>query len=124
LLWKLSADAFAVFHGLNVGFVVLGPLWAWRRPWIRAVHFAALWYNFYLSASGTYCPMTNFENSLRYHYDPSTTYATGFIVRYLKPMLWWDLTQRHVVFAMIAWAVGWTAVYFWLWFRKKGPPPP
>lgn len=119
MLYKLLADGVLVFHALNVAYIVGGPIFAHRYRWFRVVHLISLWWAFFVFAGGFYCPMTNFENALRFHYDPSTTYSTGFIVRYIGPMLWWDLTQKHVVWAMTAWTLSWTAVYIYWWVRER-----
>lgn len=118
MFYKLLADGVAVLHGLNVVYVLFGPVVAWRVPWFRFVHLVSLWWNFMVFAGGFYCPMTNLENSMRFHYDPASTYGTGFVIRYISPMLWWDLTQPQIVAAMMVWTSLWTCVYAWLWARK------
>lgn len=122
MYYKLLADGIVVLHALNVAYVLLGPIWAWRVSWFRFVHLISLWWTFFVFAGGFYCPMTNFENSLRNHYNPAATYSTGFIIRYIGPMLWWDLTKPQVVGAMTAWTAFWTLAYAWLWARKKPAP--
>jgi hypothetical protein len=113
------ADGIAFLHGLFTAFLVLGPIWAWRRAGVRAFHLFCLWFTFVLAATGHYCPMVSFENSLRTHYDPRTAYSSGFIVRYIGPLVWWDLTEPQVVAVMAAWTVTWTLIYVFWWRRER-----
>jgi hypothetical protein len=124
VLWKILTDVVVVLHGTWVVAVVVGPLWACRNGRVRAVHLGMLWWTFGVLASGMYCPVSELENSFRVHYDPSTTYSGGFVVYYVNRMTGWDLTQPHVVTAMVSWAVLWTAVYLLLWLKRKRPPAP
>lgn len=119
MFWKIVTDAVAIFHGLWVVFVVVGPFFSWRRPGIRCTHLIMMWITFVALGSGIYCPLSNMENSLRVHFNPSTAYSTGFIVHYVDPLVSWDLTQPQIVAAMTAWTVLWTFVYAFLWIRER-----
>lgn len=119
MIWKILTDVVVALHGLWVIAVIVGPVFAWQNRKFRLVHLLMLWWTFFVLASGIYCPVSELENSFRAHYNPTSTYSTTFVVRYVGPMLSWDLTQPQVVAAMIAWTLLWTAIYIFLWVKKK-----
>lgn len=119
MVYRWMADGIALAHGLLAGFLALGPLWARRRPRLRAVHLVFLWFAVFLAAIGQYCPLAAFENSLRARYDPGSTYSSGFVVRYVDPLVWWELTDPQVVTAMVLWTLLWTVVYVRWWRRER-----
>ena len=124
MIWKVFANAVAALHMAWVLWVILGPIWAWRRPAVRAIHLVSLWWAYLVTVSGLYCPTTYVENALRLQYNPRDTYSASFILHYFRPVLFWDLTQRHIVVAMTLWAVLWTIIYAWLWARPKRSSKP
>ena len=126
MIWRVLSHAVAVYHGLNVLWINFGVFFVWRRPVWRAVHLASVWIAFIILSQGLYCPMTKIENAFTAYYDPSKTYSTGFILRYFRPMVWWDMTQPQIVKAMSVLTLLVTVFYAWLWarenVRRKRPP--
>lgn len=96
----------------------------WRRPCWRAVHLASVWIAFITLYQGLYCPMTKIENA--FTATRSFRHSTGFILRYFRPMVWWDMTQPQIVKAMSVLTLLVTVFYAWLWarenVRRKRPP--
>src|ERR1041385_320238 len=111
MLWKLVTDAVVAVHGLWLAAVILGPALAWRNPKVRLVHLIMLWWAFFVVGSGIYCPVSGLENTLRAHYDPSSTYSSSFIVHYIGPMMSWDLTRPRILAGMAFWTILWTVLY-------------
>jgi glucan phosphoethanolaminetransferase (alkaline phosphatase superfamily) len=110
MIWRILANMVAAFHGLTVAWVILGPLFAWRWRWIRAVHLASLWWNYSVLAFGIYCPMTHVENAFRTNYDHSTAYSNSFLLHYFTPILKWDLTIPKIAALLHVWTLLWTGV--------------
>ena len=65
MLYKLLADAVAVFHLLFVAFAVLGGLLALGWRWIPWLHLPALAWGATVEFAGWICPLTPLENWLR-----------------------------------------------------------
>lgn len=113
--WKFAADAVAIVHALWVGAVLIGPLWAWRNRTWRKIHLVLL---ILTGVWVFYCPLTVFENALRYQYDPSSGLQTGFLARHLA----WCVDLRPygpaLDWAMRGWAGLWIIIYGILWARE------
>jgi hypothetical protein len=117
MFWKLAADFISLAHGLWVAAVLLGPLFAWKRPAWRVVHLAFLFAT--AGAWSFYCPLTVLENSLLCRFDPSAAYGSGFLEHCLRPLI--DLRRYGVVLAwgVRVWALLWLGVYAALWARER-----
>ena len=89
------ADAVLLLHGLFIVWVVAGsaavcwrPAWAW-------VHLPAVAWGAWISFTGTICPLTPLEQSLR-RAAGQAGYEGGFIERYLTVAIYPDgLTPTH-----------------------------
>lgn len=87
MLYKLLADAVAVFHLLFVAFAVLGGLLALGWRWIPWLHLPALAWGATVEFAGWICPLTPLENWLRVA-GGVAGYGGGFVDHYLLPVLY------------------------------------
>jgi hypothetical protein len=120
MLWRWAADGVAVLHGAWVAIVILGPLWACRkpagRPWIVALLLTTAFFWAF------YCPLTVLENFLRLNYDPGHAYSEGFLAHYVRPCA--DLRRwgPPLAWGVRVWAGLWVVVYAFLWGRERVRP--
>ena len=89
------ADVLVLVHLAYIVFVVAGALLVLR--WHRAawVHLAAVAWGAYVEFSGTICPLTPLENSLRAR-GGAAGYRGGFVEHYLLGVLYPAGLTRNV----------------------------
>jgi hypothetical protein len=120
---QFAADLVLSVHLAFVAFVVgglaaiwlgaaFGWTWATSRAF-RVLHLAAIAIVVAESLAGIACPLTAWEDALR-----GTREETGFIARWLREALYWNLPLW--VFTLLYCAFG--ALVAWTWFRV--PPRP
>ncbi len=91
----LLADAVIVLHGLFIVWVVFGGVAVIARPLLAWVHVPAMVWSVWVSWSGSYCPLTPLEQSLR-RAAGQAGYEGGFIEHYLTAAIYpQGLTARH-----------------------------
>ena len=84
---RLLADAVVVFHLLFIVFALAGGalvLWRRRFAWLHLP--AAVWAA-YIEFSGTICPLTPLENTLRRRAG-GAGYEGGFVEHYVIPLIY------------------------------------
>ncbi len=94
-MFRFLADATVVLHLLFVAFVICGGLLTLRWPRVAWVHLPAAAWGAWVELAGWICPLTPLENWLRTQ-GGSTTYTTGFVERYLLPVLYPESLSRDV----------------------------
>jgi hypothetical protein len=94
-MFRLLADATVVLHLMFVAFVVCGGLLVlrWRR--VAWFHVPAAAWGAWVEFAGWICPLTPLENWLRVR-GGSSAYTTGFVERYLLPVLYPESLSRDV----------------------------
>ena len=119
VLYTLLADLVVALHLAFVGFVVLGGVAVWRWPRLAWLHLPVVVWGVGIEVSGAVCPLTPWENWLRYRAG-DTGYQGEFIERYLLPLLYpAGLTRTgQVVLGCIVIAVNLVA-YGWIWSRRQ-----
>jgi Protein of Unknown function (DUF2784) len=85
--YALLADAVLVLHGLFIVWAVLGALAVAWRPWLAWFHLPAGAWAVWVSVSGSYCPLTPLEQSLR-RAAGQAGYEGGFIEHYLTAAIY------------------------------------
>jgi hypothetical protein len=83
----LLADGVLVVHGLFIVWAVLGALAVAWRPWLAWLHLPAAAWAVWVSWSGSYCPLTPLEQSLR-RAAGQAGYEGGFVAHYLEPLIY------------------------------------
>jgi Protein of Unknown function (DUF2784) len=81
------ADAVLVLHGLFIVWVVFGGLAVIARPLLAWLHVPAVAWAVWVSWSGSYCPLTPLEQSLR-RAAGQAGYEGGFIEHYLSALIY------------------------------------
>jgi hypothetical protein len=94
-VYALLAGLVVVAHMLFVAFAALGGLLALRWPAVAWVHVPAAVWAAYVELSGTFCPLTPLENTLRTRAGLDV-YSSDFVARYLFPVLYPDGLTRNV----------------------------
>ena len=84
---RLAADALLVAHLAFIAFVLAGGLLVLHRRIWAAVHLPAAAWGAFAELTGTICPLTPLENSLR-RAAGSVGYEGGFIEHYLVPLIY------------------------------------
>ncbi len=123
MLYHLLANTLVVVHLAFVGFVILGSLLVLRWPRVMWAHLPAALWGAIIEFGGFVCPLTPLENYFR-RQAGLAEYHTGFIERYLLPLLYPAQLTRGV---QIVLGVGVIAinlcVYAWVlhrWKQRKG----
>jgi hypothetical protein len=106
MLQAFLADAVLVVHGLFIVFVLLGGLSVLWRGAMAWLHLPAVAWGVWVSWSGSYCPLTPIEQSLRLAAGQAG-YEGGFIEHYLTAAIYPEgLTpDQQIVFAAIVVAI-------------------
>jgi Protein of Unknown function (DUF2784) len=81
------ADAVLVLHGLFIVWVVFGGLAVIARPLLAWLHVPAVAWAVWVSWSGSYCPLTPLEQSLR-RAAGQAGYEGGFIEHYVGALIY------------------------------------
>jgi hypothetical protein len=84
---RLAADAVLVAHLAFIVFVLAGGLLVLHRPIWAALHLPAAAWGAFAELTGTICPMTPLESSLR-RSAGAAGYEGGFIEHYLLPLIY------------------------------------
>jgi len=91
---RLAADALVVVHLAFIVFVLGGGLLVLWRGSFAVVHLPAVAWGAWTEFTGTICPLTPLENTLR-QAAGEAGYAGGFVEHYLIPLIYPEgLTPR------------------------------
>jgi hypothetical protein len=91
--YRALADLVVLVHLAFVVFVVAGGMAVLRWPRLARIHLPAVVWAAWIEYAGWVCPLTPLENALR-RAGGATTYAGGFVERYIVPVLYpADLTR-------------------------------
>ena len=121
---RLLADALVAVHLAFIVFVVAGGLLALRHRGWAVLHLPAVAWGAFTEFTGTVCPLTPLENSLR-RGAGDAGYAGGFMEHYVIPLIYPEaLTPRlQVVLGLAAIAIN-LVVYAVVWRGlRRGRPP-
>jgi hypothetical protein len=91
---RLLADAVLLLHGLFILFVVAGGALVWRSPLAALLHVPALAWAGCISWTGSDCPLTPLENTLR-RAAGQTGYEGGFVQHYLLRLIYPEAMTRE-----------------------------
>ena len=120
---RTAADAVMLLHLAFVLFVVFGGLCVLRCPRMALAHVPAFLWGAWIEVSGGTCPLTPLENALR-HRAGEAGYESGFIERYLYPLLYPPgLTRDAQLWVAAAVLVLNGLLYGWLLLRRRRNGP-
>lgn len=120
--YRILADALVVIHFAWILFMLLGFALTIRAFWkpsffdrwlFRTLHLAGILFVASLEIFGKFCPLTVWENALRYSYDPSSDYPGSFIVQYIARLVYPDLDPALLIVPTVLIA-SFTLVVFFL----------
>lgn len=96
------ADAVLVLHGLFIVWVVVGGVAVIAQPRLAWLHLPAVAWSVWVSWSGSYCPLTPLEQSLR-RAAGQAGYEGGFVEHYLTAAIYpQGLTaNQQILFGMV-----------------------
>ena len=127
--YQLLADGILVAHILIVvlNVAALPVIWiGYARGWnfvrnfyFRVTHLALIGFIAFEALVGWACPLTTWEDELRFKATGQTSYESGFIVHWLQSLLFhdwplWVFTVSYVGFFALV-----LATYFWLKPRPR-----
>ena len=99
MVYRVLADALVVVHFCFIVFVLCGGLLVLRRWSLSLLHLPSVAWAVVVELSGGGCPLTPFENRLRY-LSGSAGYSGGFIEHYLLPVIYPNGLTRQVQTAL------------------------
>jgi hypothetical protein len=116
---RLLADAVVAVHLAFIVFVVAGGLLVlWRRGW-AVLHLPAVAWGAWTEFTGTLCPLTPWEQSLRQQAG-AAGYAGGFVEHYLVPLIYPAALTPGLQFALGAFVLLVNAaIYLGVWRRRQ-----
>ena len=119
MLYRLAADAVLAAHLAFVLFVVCGGLLVLRTPRLAWLHLPAVAWGAYVELSGSICPLTPLEVTLR-RGAGEAGYGGDFIGHYLVSLIYPAGLTRELQMALGAAALLLNLiVYFILWRRRS-----
>lgn len=118
---RLLADVVVAVHLAFIVFVVGGGLLVlWRRGW-AVLHLPAVAWGAWTEFSGTLCPLTPWEQSLR-EQAGAAGYAGGFVEHYVVPLIYPAALTPRLQLALGAFVLLVNAaVYAWAWRWWRRP---
>ena len=119
MLYRLAADAVLAAHLAFVLFVVCGGLLVLRTPRLAWLHLPAVAWGAFVELSGTICPLTPLEVTLR-RGAGEAGYGGDFIEHYLVSLIYPAGLTRELQMALGAAVLLLNLiVYFILWRRRS-----
>ena len=99
------ADLLMTIHFLWAAFMVIGlPLGLLlRSPTLRWVHLGGMAITAIIAAAGLYCPLTVWEESLRWQADQSFNFEGGFLAHNLSSILYPQIEPWILRSASVLW---------------------
>lgn len=119
MIYGLAADAVLGAHLMFVLFVVLGGLLTLRRAAIAWLHMPALAWAVFVDLSGSICPLTPLEVTLR-HRAGEAGYSGDFVSHYLVALIYPEAMTRNLQIGLgAAVLLVNAAIYFVSWRRRR-----
>ena len=125
MFYGVLADLVVFVHVAFIIFVVLGGALSLRWHWVAWIHVPAAVWGAAVELLGWFCPLTPLENHLR-EASGAAGYSTGFVERYLIPIVYpVDLTREAQLLLGCAVVGVNAAIYLFVWrrVRRVGPRP-
>jgi hypothetical protein len=125
-LYSLMADIVLLCHALFIAFLIGGQIsiivgrfqnWQWvRNLSFRISHILAMGIVLGLTWANQVCPLTIWENALRYEAGGST-YKGTFVTYWLNRMIYYE--APHWVFMLAYSSFGAIMLISWIWVRPQ-----
>ena len=114
---RLLADAVVALHLAFIAFVVAGGLLALRRGAWAVLHLPAAAWGAWTEFTGTVCPLTPWENSLRRRAGEAG-YPGGFVEHHIVPLIYPEALTSRTQVALGALVVAINVVVYALAWRR------
>jgi hypothetical protein len=103
----IFADILMVMHLLWAGFMVIGlPLGLYlRSSALRWIHFAGMFVTAFIAAINTYCPLTIWEEILRWGGEEGLTHHGNFLTHHISKILYPGVEPQTIRIATIIWGL-------------------
>jgi hypothetical protein len=104
---SILPDILMVIHLLWAAFMIVGlPLGiVLRSPLLRWVHLVGMVFTGFFAVIGMYCPLTTWEEQLRWQADPQFSYHGSFLAEQLAKVLYPQIEPWIIRTATILWFV-------------------
>ena len=112
MLYRVLADATAIFHFLFVLFVALGGLLVLRWHRLAWIHLPAALWGFLIEIMNWSCPLTTYENLFRER-GGLAGYGDDFIAYHLFRWIYPEGLTRTMQFAIAAFVVAINTAVYW-----------
>ena len=99
------ADTLMIIHFLWAAFMVVGlPLGLYlRSPILQWAHFFGMVLTAFFAATGMYCPLTVWEETLRRRTDPGFSFEGSFLAKHLSSILYPQIEPWILRSASVFW---------------------
>ena len=106
-MMNVLPDILMVIHLLWAAFMIIGlPLGiALKSPLIRWAHLVGMVITGFFAVIGIYCPLTTWEEQLRWQADPGFSYKGSFLAEQLAKVLYPQIEPWIIRSASITWMV-------------------
>lgn len=99
MLYQIAADFIVLIHFSFIVFVLIGGFLVFKWRWLIWLHIPAAIWGALIVMVGWICPLTPIENMLR-QTAGNEAYSSGFIERYLVPVIYPSGLNREMFIAM------------------------
>ena len=121
---RLVADAIVAVHLAFIAFVVAGGLLVLKHRAWAALHAPAVAWGAWTEFTGTVCPLTPWETSLR-RAAGDAGYTGGFVEHYVIPLVYPEALTSRTQFALGVGVIAINVVVYGLaWWRWRKRPLP
>ena len=121
MLYVLLADLLVLLHVAFILFAIIGSLLYLRWPRAIFVHLPAVLWSAVVELAGYYCPLTPWENELRWRAGEAG-YAGDFIGHYLLPLIYpAGLTRAVQISLGLGVLILNVLAYSFIWRKRHAP---
>ena len=123
-LYRLGADAVLLLHFAFVSFVVLTlPLiglggwrgWSFvRNPWFRVAHLLCIGWVAAESLGGVVCPLTSWENQLRFKAGGGAAYEGSFMQHWIHRVMFFEASESTFTVVYVGFLAAVLAAFWWV----------
>ena len=120
MLYRIGADIVVVLHFFWIVFLIFGALIGRRYGLVKALHIAGMGFALVIQIFGWYCPLTYLEVWLRRMHDPWGGYEGSFIVKYVRELVYVELSGKAILIATVFLVLISTWLYVYKPKKKSG----
>ena len=118
MMSRFAADIVVLIHFTFILFVAAGGALLLRWPRVAWIHVPAVLWGALVALMGWICPLTPLENRLRVAAGDAP-YGSGFIDRYIVPIVYPAGLTRTLQIALGCAAIGINLVFYWMAWKRR-----